>query len=171
MTPRPQVEHLSTHLTVPEFLHTQVRQYLDEQDASWAENTALRAHGERFATSVFERVRPITGPLLVTSGYRCPRLNTFVGGQPASHHLLGLAADVVPLNMRLVAAMVAIQGELQAGALPDVDQVIFEFGRWIHVQAALSSAPPRHVCLMTFEGGSYSGFDPADPRVVARRNA
>jgi hypothetical protein len=67
--------------------------------------------------------------------------------------------------------MVAIQGELQAGALPDVDQVILEYGRWIHVQAALSSAPPRHVCLMTFEGGSYSAFDPADPRVVARRNA
>jgi len=162
------VEHLSAHLTVPEFLHTQVRRYLDEQDASWAENTALQAHGQRFATSVFERVRPITGPLLVTSGYRCPALNTFVGGQPASHHMLGLAADVVPLNMRLVPAMVAIREALHDGALPDVDQVIFEFGRWIHVQAALTSAPPRHVCLMTFGGGSYAPFDAADPRVVAR---
>ena len=36
-------------------------------------------------------------PVIVTSGYRCPDLNTAVGGSPTSYHLLGLAADIYPL--------------------------------------------------------------------------
>lgn len=34
-------------------------------------------------------------PLIVTSGYRCPALNTAVGGVKTSHHKLGMAADLV----------------------------------------------------------------------------
>ena len=34
-------------------------------------------------------------PIRVTSGYRCPRLNTLVGGSPNSQHMKGEAADIV----------------------------------------------------------------------------
>lgn len=34
------------------------------------------------------------GPVTVTSGYRCPRLNKTVGGVPTSMHLMGHAADI-----------------------------------------------------------------------------
>lgn len=40
----------------------------------------------------------IGSPVVVTSGYRCPDLNTAVGGSPTSYHLLGLAADIYPLD-------------------------------------------------------------------------
>lgn len=34
-------------------------------------------------------------PVIVTSGYRCPEVNAFVGGSKTSAHLKGLAADFV----------------------------------------------------------------------------
>ena len=34
-------------------------------------------------------------PIIVTSGYRCPALNTAVGGVANSHHIIGCAADIV----------------------------------------------------------------------------
>lgn len=162
---------LSPHLSEAEFLATQHRDLLGEQEASWRSNPALRMNGARFAADVFEPVRAILGALHVTSGYRCPRLNSAVGGQPASHHLLGLAADVVPVKGDLVSAMCAVREAMREGKIPALDEAIFEHGRWIHIQAALSSARPRGVALMTFGGGSYPLFDAADPRVAARRLA
>lgn len=48
-------------------------------------------------------------PLHINSGYRCPMLNKEVGGQPASQHVKGEAADVAcdkPVELaRLAAAM------------------------------------------------------------------
>ena len=40
----------------------------------------------------------IGSSIIVSSGYRCPDLNTAVGGSPTSYHLLGLAADIYPLD-------------------------------------------------------------------------
>ena len=34
------------------------------------------------------------GPIVVSSGYRCKKLNTLVGGAKNSHHMLGCAADI-----------------------------------------------------------------------------
>ena len=34
-------------------------------------------------------------PIIVTSGYRCPALNTAIGGVANSHHIVGCAADIV----------------------------------------------------------------------------
>ena len=36
-------------------------------------------------------------PIRVNSGYRCPRLNTLVGGTPNSQHMRGEAADIQPV--------------------------------------------------------------------------
>lgn len=40
-------------------------------------------------------------PIIVTSGYRSPFLNLYVGGSPTSAHLMGYAADLVPKNGKL----------------------------------------------------------------------
>lgn len=38
------------------------------------------------------------GPIRVTSGYRCPKLNTAVGGAYRSVHQIGYAADLQPVK-------------------------------------------------------------------------
>lgn len=37
-------------------------------------------------------------PIKVTSGYRCPQLNKKVGGSATSAHMIGYAADIVPMK-------------------------------------------------------------------------
>ena len=37
----------------------------------------------------------------VTSGYRCDKLNRFVGGSKTSSHLIGYGVDLVPANGRI----------------------------------------------------------------------
>ena len=76
-------------------------------------------------------------PIIVTSGYRCERLNKAVGGATNSQHRKGEAADIRTLsdsradNMRLLRLLLRMK-------LP-YDQVIAEYvdaqGRpdWIHV--------------------------------------
>ena len=70
------------------------------------------------------------GPIMVNSGYRCPELNSIVGGTPTSQHQRGEAADITvgspDENRRLLALIKRLD-------LP-VDQCIDEKGcRWIHV--------------------------------------
>lgn len=149
---------LSPHLTEAEFLGTSQRDLLDEQDRIWHGTPALQEAGQRFAATVFEQVRKITGPLHVNSGYRCPALNLRVGGRSNSRHMLALAADVVPIEMDIREAMHRITLAAQAGVVPDLDEAIFEFGRWIHIQAATTGSPARRLALQTADGKSFAAF-------------
>ena len=76
------------------------------------------------------------GPLVVTSGYRCPALNKAVGGVSNSAHLSGYAADIRPTDKRRTAKFVI----WAAGWLMDngvkFDQCIDEQvggERWLHL--------------------------------------
>ena len=71
-------------------------------------------------------------PIVVTSGYRCVRLNAAVGGVKTSQHTLGQAADIRTVsdkpadNKRLFDLIVKL-------GLP-YDQLIDEYGyNWVHV--------------------------------------
>jgi uncharacterized protein YcbK (DUF882 family) len=71
-------------------------------------------------------------PIIVSSGYRCPKLNKAVGGVPTSQHMLGQAADIhtvsdsVEDNKKLYELIRKLD-------LP-VDQCINEYNyNWIHV--------------------------------------
>jgi uncharacterized protein YcbK (DUF882 family) len=77
-------------------------------------------------------------PIIVTSAYRCPKLNQAVGGSRTSQHVLGMAADIRTVsdsrddNKRLFELIRKLQ-------LP-FDQLINEYNYdWIHV-----SYGPRH---------------------------
>ena len=92
---------------------------------------------ERSLTALVERIldplREAYGrPIIVTSGYRCPRLNKIVGGAAASQHVKGEAADIKTIedtpeeNKKLYDLIVKLK-------LP-FDQLINEFGfDWVHV--------------------------------------
>ena len=92
-------------------------------------------------------------PIRVTSGYRCPKLNTLVGGSPNSQHMKGEAADIVgsPIGVgdcgskpaMRVSGGVSPEENLKLGKLIEqlgnFDQLIYEQcdkqgnPRWIHV--------------------------------------
>lgn len=47
-----------------------------------------------------ESVRAVLGcPLIVTSGFRCEKLNKRIGGSAMSQHLFGEAIDIIPMKM------------------------------------------------------------------------
>lgn len=93
---------------------------------------------KRLIEEVLDPVREAYGgPIRVSSGYRCKRVNTLVGGSKSSQHMKGEAADLVPVdgNTRrlfdLVRKMMN-EGKIKCG------QLIWEYGswtapRWVHI--------------------------------------
>lgn len=81
------------------------------------------------AEKVLQPLRDAIGkPILINSAFRCEAVNRLVGGTSTSQHRLGQAADirVDGMTSRQLAKKII---ELK---LP-YDQVIEEFGRWVHV--------------------------------------
>ena len=74
------------------------------------------------------------GPLIVTSGYRCPQLNEKVGGAKTSAHLTGYALDIVPANNQKDKFFLFFKDYLKD---KDFDELIFEKNSsgaiWIHI--------------------------------------
>ena len=78
-----------------------------------------------------EVVRALLGnrPIIVTSGYRGPELNAAIGGSKTSAHMTGHAVDFIcpgfgtPYDIALHLAK----------ALTGYDQIIQEFGNWVHI--------------------------------------
>lgn len=72
------------------------------------------------------------GPIIVTSGYRCGKLNRAVGGANKSQHMLGQAADIRTVIDTPVANKLLFD-KIQELKLP-FDQLIDEYGyNWVHV--------------------------------------
>lgn len=147
---------VSPHFTFSELTRTDHRDFFDEQaDAP----PLVRVNLVRLAVDVLEPARAIVGALRVNSGYRCPGLNAAIAGSRTSAHMDGLAADVYPLAMPLAEAFTA----LAQSSLP-FDQLIFEFGRWIHIGAARHGHDPRRQVLAIYSAARYERWNPKDPR-------
>lgn len=84
--------------------------------------------------------------LTITSGYRCPTLNSAVGGANNSYHKLALAADVVAVGVLMKPRDLAI-GISQTMKEFKYDKLILEFDRWVHVQLPQKDQTPRFQCL------------------------
>ena len=83
---------------------------------------------ERLVTGCLQPLRDETGPIFISSGFRPLELNTQIGGSKTSRHITGNAADLIVTKQspyetcELIVAM----------SLP-FDQVIHEFGKWVHL--------------------------------------
>lgn len=101
------------------------------------------------------------GPLVVTSGYRCPELNKAVGGSETSAHTAGWAADLVPGDGRGVQELVNFAIEwLTATGLP-YDQLIDERSggsRWLHLGIRNLNGEQRRQMLF-YENGKYKNYN------------
>lgn len=104
------------------------------------------ANLRRLCTHVLQPIRDGLGPVFVTSGIRPLWLNTMMGSRPSSQHIPGQAADfrVVGFSPFEVVAW------LIGSAIP-FDQVIHEFGQWVHVSINPIDRPPRRDVLTAYK--------------------
>lgn len=86
-----------------------------------------------------------TVAIKISSGYRGPALNKAIGGAKTSAHMQALAADITASGLSVDELFAFIRDHM--ADLP-ADQVIHEFGRWVHVAVAPSDAKPRNQFLL-----------------------
>lgn len=143
---------ISEHFTLDELTGSDyaTRHGLDNSPSpAILQNLGILAQG-------LEHVRALLGnkPVIVTSGYRSPKVNAGVGGAKNSAHMSGLAADIkvpdygTPLQVcRLLESYANILG---------FDQLIQE-GNWTHIAfPARNTAPRRDVLTAHFGGAGVS---------------
>ena len=106
---------------------------------------------ELLANEVFEPLRNyVGGPIKINSFFRCPELNTAIGGSKTSQHCKGQAMDIDDTFGRMTNAEMYhwIKDNL------DFDQMIWEFGDddnpdWVHV-SYVSPEDNRNRCLKAY---------------------
>ena len=135
--------NLSPHFTLEEMTATQVRG-VDNRPPPEALAELQKT------TEVIERVRAILQrPVIVSSGYRCPAVNSAVGGAMASAHLWGGACDfIVPAYGSPLDVARELAGYAES---LDFDQLIYEWAAWVHIGRARAGAARRQV--LTIDGG------------------
>jgi len=93
-------------------------------------------------------------PIIVTSGYRSPEVNAAIGGSRTSAHCHGLAVDFTcPGYGNPLAVAKAI---LASGI--EFDQLIHEFGAWVHIGFAEPGKPSRKQTLTINKRGTLAGL-------------
>lgn len=75
----------------------------------------------------------INMPIIISSGYRCPKLNTAVGGAAHSYHMFGRAVDISCANNKtLDEAIVAVNNANLKAHLPVLKEFI-RYKNFIHI--------------------------------------
>lgn len=116
---------LSQHFTLAEltFSQTAARRGIDNTPNA-EQIAALRL----LCIEVLEPVRRHYGrPVFVSSGFRSPALNRAIGGAATSQHSRGEAADFTVAGVGVLEVARWMHRHLH------YDQLIYEFGRWVHV--------------------------------------
>jgi len=116
---------LTENFCLEEFIVSQVAErhgYKNEPNEKQIENLKL------LCVNVLQPLREIiTVPIFINSGFRSFDVNAVVGGKFNSQHLDGKAADFIVPSMNLVVVFNIILQKLS------FDQLIYEFGKWIHI--------------------------------------
>jgi len=118
---------LSEHFTLEEgtYSETAVRMHIDNQPSE------KQLQNMKIAAEHMEMVRSATGALRVNSWLRLPAVNEAVGGSKISSHMDGWAIDCsssahTPYELCQLVKKAGIK----------FDQMIHEYGRWMHISFA-----------------------------------
>jgi hypothetical protein len=119
--------NLSEHFTLDEATHsdTAIRMGIPNQPST------LQLENMKFAAQNLERLRAVTGPLNINSWLRLPDVNVAVGGSKVSSHMDGWAIDVSSSKL----TPIQLCHEVEKANIK-FDQMIHEFGRWMHLSFA-----------------------------------
>lgn len=150
---------LTEHFTIEEMLDSQtaVRFGIDEQFSppDYIKNNLLD-----LCSNVLEPVRLLADcPIIISSGYRCNRVNELIGGAETSQHVKGQASDIYAVCMDVENLYQLIKS---SGI--EFDQLIQEFSRWVHVSYTPVGIN-RKQCLRAIK--TESGVKYIDDSIVA----
>ena len=116
---------LSKNFNLDEFVVSQTAERFGYNNTP--DNHAI-SNLKELCVNVLQPLREIIRvPVFISSGFRCPSANAVIGGLYNSQHLEGKAADSLTPTCCLSDSYIMLLKNLP------VDQLIFEFGRWIHV--------------------------------------
>lgn len=135
---------LSNHFTLEEFTHSQTAARLGIGNQVPAQvMPALQRTAEGL-----EGVRMRLGnrPLVISSGYRSPALNTAIGSKPTSQHTTGKAVD---FTCPSYGTPTAIMRKIIDSAI-EFDQCILEFGAWVRI--SFSDNPRKQALVIDANG-------------------
>ena len=140
---------LSGHFTLEEMIlsQTAAREGIDNTPSAAIVQNLRRLAG------VLEEVRSLLGgvPIQVSSGYRSLALNTAIKGADNSAHIRGLAADFTAPRFGTV---IEVARKIAASSSP-YDQLIHEYGAWVHIGLSETGVAPRRQNLSIFQGTGY----------------
>lgn len=140
---------LTEHFSIDEFLFSQIaaRKGIDNTPPP-----DVLKNLRRLAQTLEEARDALGGaPILISSGYRSPALNKAAGGAKNSAHLSGRAVDFTAPRFGTVLQTARALSKAQIG----YDQIIFEFGRWVHLSIPAADSDPRLELLSIFEANKY----------------
>ncbi len=89
--------------------------------------------------------------ILISSGYRSPALNKAVKGSAKSAHISGLAVDFTAPRFGTVLQT----SKAAAASGVAFDQVIYEFGRWVHLGVAAPGTTAKAELLSIMVAGQF----------------
>jgi len=148
------VSTLTEHFSLAELTasETAARNHLDNTPSALVVNNLLS-----LCVTVLEPIRVAVGrPVHINSGYRSIAVNAAIGGVVSSAHVDGRAADLIVPGMPLADVY-----DLIARLDLPIDQLIAEYGAWVHVAIARSGTTPRRQLLMKLSGRGYETYDAA----------
>ena len=136
---------LSQHFTLEEmtFSETAARLGIDNTPPDDVVDTLRRT------AAYLEDVRARLGvPLRISSGYRCLLLNRALRSKDTSQHVKGEAVDFVAPRF---GAPRQIVDTLADSDVP-FDQLILEYGRWVHISFSGGASPRRQALVIDQDG-------------------
>ena len=141
--------NLSEHFTLQEFTASDTAARMGFDNTPSAAQIAKLT----YLASRLEEVRALVGPLHVNSGYRCLKLNRAIGSKDTSQHLKCEAADLTSLHGNNAYHLC----DAVAGSGIGFDQLIFEFGSWMHI-SFVENKQPRGSVLTINKHGTFTGL-------------
>ena len=140
---------LTEHFTLDELVASQTaaRKGIDNTPSPVVQKNLVRL------AKVLEEVRTLLGgvPIQISSGYRGPELNKAIGGSKTSAHMQGLAVDFTAPQFGTV---MQTAKKIAASGI-EFDQIIYEYGTWVHLGLAADGVAPRAQKLSIFKGTGY----------------
>lgn len=136
---------LSAHFALAELTVSQIAA------RNGIDNTPNEAQTEnlRRLAETLEQVRAVLGkPVTVNSAFRSIAVNSAIGGVPTSEHCDGRAADIIcPAYGTPYQVAKAVEA-----ANIDFNQLILEFGAWVHISIPKHGAAPKNEVLTYRKG-------------------